>query len=151
MEQKCGKCWKLQPFEGKLLVFISYLSEVKTVSMFYNFFILVLFTACFYRFLFWRYLNSSMACFSSEILLPFPNLIDLNSRVTYIKFQRALQQQQKIGLLLMGLHHYPCSSCILIYFWHDHQKPTHKHESLSPAERPVVFEPQQPSDSNVTP
>ena len=36
MEQKRGKCWKLQPFEGKLQVFISYLSETKTVSMFYN-------------------------------------------------------------------------------------------------------------------
>ena len=36
MEPKCGNCWKLQLFEGKLLVFISYLSEMKTVSMFYN-------------------------------------------------------------------------------------------------------------------
>ena len=39
MEQKPGECWKLQPFEGKLQVFISYLSETKTVSMFYNFYL----------------------------------------------------------------------------------------------------------------
>ena len=42
-------------------------------------FILALFTACFYHFLFWRYLNSSMTRFSSGILLPFPNLIDLKN------------------------------------------------------------------------
>ena len=81
MEQKCVKCWKLSIFEGKLQVFISYLSEMKIVSMFYNFFILALFTACFYHFLFRKYLNSSMRRFSSDILLPFPNLNDLNSRV----------------------------------------------------------------------
>ena len=52
---------------------------MKIVSMFYNFFILALFTACFYHFLFWRYLNSSMTRFSSDILLPFPNSNDLNS------------------------------------------------------------------------
>ena len=34
---------------------------------------------CFYHFLFWRYLNSRMARFSSDILLPFPNLNNLNS------------------------------------------------------------------------
>ena len=40
----------------------------------------VLFTACLYYFLFWRYLNSSMARFLlSDILLPFPNSNDLNS------------------------------------------------------------------------
>ena len=39
-----------------------------------------IFTACFYHFLFWRYLNSSMTSFSSDILLPFPNSNDLNSR-----------------------------------------------------------------------
>ena len=39
----------------------------------------MLFTACFYHFLFWRYLNSSMTSFSSEILLPFPNSNHLNS------------------------------------------------------------------------
>ena len=80
MGQKCDKCWKSPIFEGKLQVFISYLSEMKIVSMFYNFFILALFTACFYHFLFWRYLNSSMTRFSSDILLPFPNSNDLNSR-----------------------------------------------------------------------
>ena len=32
MEQKCGKCWKLPIFEGKLRVFFSYLSEMKIVS-----------------------------------------------------------------------------------------------------------------------
>ena len=36
MEQKCVKCWKSPIFEGKLWVFISYLSEMKIVSMFYN-------------------------------------------------------------------------------------------------------------------
>ena len=30
MEQKRGKCWKLAIVEGKLQVFISYLSEIKT-------------------------------------------------------------------------------------------------------------------------
>ena len=43
--------------------------------------ILVLFTPCFYNFLFRRYLNSNMTSFSSEILLPFPNSNDLNSHV----------------------------------------------------------------------
>ena len=85
MERKCGKCWKLSIFEGKLQVFISYLSEMKIVSMFYNFFILVLFTACFYHFLFWKYLNSSMTRFSSDILLPFPNSNDLNSCEVLLK------------------------------------------------------------------
>ena len=32
MKWKCGKCWKLAIFEGKLQVFISYLSEMKTVN-----------------------------------------------------------------------------------------------------------------------
>ena len=31
-----GKCWKSQIFKGKLRVFISYLREMETVSMFYN-------------------------------------------------------------------------------------------------------------------
>ena len=78
MERKCGKCWRLQIFEGKLRVFISYLSEVKTarsITLLYS----STFTACFYHFLFWRYLNSSMTRFSSDILLPFPNSNDLNS------------------------------------------------------------------------
>ena len=35
--------------------------------------------ARFYHFLLLRYLNSSMTWFSSDILLPFPNLNDLNS------------------------------------------------------------------------
>ena len=72
MEQKFGKCWKSSIFEGKLQVFISYLSEMKIVSMFYN-------SSLFYHFLFWRYLNSSMTRFLSDILLPFPNSNDLNS------------------------------------------------------------------------
>ena len=84
MEQKCGKCWKLPIFEGKLQVFISYLSEMKIVSMFYNFFILVLFTACFYHFLFWKYLNSSMRRFSIWTAVSFQQLFpkgeDLPSR-----------------------------------------------------------------------
>ena len=37
MEQKHGKCRKLQLFEGKLQVFISYMGKMKTISMFYNF------------------------------------------------------------------------------------------------------------------
>ena len=81
MEWKRGKCWKLLIFEGKLQGFFSYLSEMETVSMFYNFLILVLFTAYFYHFMLWRYLNSSMTSFSSDILLLFPNSNDLNSRV----------------------------------------------------------------------
>ena len=32
VEWKCGKCWKLPIFEGKLRVFFSYLSEMKIVS-----------------------------------------------------------------------------------------------------------------------
>ena len=80
MEWKRGKCWKSSIFEGKLWVFISYLSKMRIVSMFYNFFILALFTACFYHFLIWRYLNSSVTRFSSDTLLPFPNSNDLNSR-----------------------------------------------------------------------
>ena len=36
MEGKRGKCWKSSIFEGKLWVFISYLSVMKIVSMFYN-------------------------------------------------------------------------------------------------------------------
>ena len=36
MERKRGKCLKSSIFEGKLQVFISYLSEMKIVSMFYN-------------------------------------------------------------------------------------------------------------------
>ena len=84
MEQKHRKYCKLLLFKGKLQVFISYLSEMKTVSMFYNSsFFLILFTACFNFFLFWRYLNSSMTYFSVEILLPFPHLIDLNSHVVF--------------------------------------------------------------------
>ena len=51
MERKRGKCWKLPIFEGKLRLFFSYLSEMKKVSMFYNFLIPVLFTACFHHFL----------------------------------------------------------------------------------------------------
>ena len=78
MERKHGKCWTSPVFEGKLWVFISYLSEIKTISMFYNFLVLVLFTACFYHFLYWRFLNSSMTSFSSDILLPFLNSNDLN-------------------------------------------------------------------------
>ena len=49
MEQKCGKCWKSPIFEGKLQVFISYLTEMKKVYSI-TLFILALFTACFYHF-----------------------------------------------------------------------------------------------------
>ena len=42
-DQKCGKCCKLQLFEGKLWVFISYLGKMKTVSFFYNSVILTYF------------------------------------------------------------------------------------------------------------
>ena len=48
--------------------------------MFYNLSLFyLLFTACLYHFLFWRYLNSSMTSFLSDILLPFPNLNNLKS------------------------------------------------------------------------
>ena len=82
MEQKFGKCWKSSIFEGKLQVFISYLSEWNENSQYVQslFFILALFTACFYHFLPWRSLNSSMTRFLLDILLPFPNSNDLNSR-----------------------------------------------------------------------
>ena len=59
MERKRGKCWKLPIFE--------------------LFFILALFTTCFYQFLFWKYLNFSMTRLLSDILFPFPNSNDLNS------------------------------------------------------------------------
>ena len=36
MERKRGKFWKLPTFEGKLVGFISYLSEMKAISMSYN-------------------------------------------------------------------------------------------------------------------
>ena len=84
MEGKRGKSWKSPIFEGNLQVFISHLSEMKIISMFYNFFIPALFTACFYHFLFWRYLNSCMTRISWDILLPFLNSNDLNSCVTAI-------------------------------------------------------------------
>ena len=62
MEQKCGKCWKLPIFEGKLQVFISYLTKMKIVYS-----ITLLYSSTFYsllyHFLFLRYLNSSMAWF----------------------------------------------------------------------------------------
>ena len=44
MEQKRGKCWKSPIFEGKLRVFISCLSKMRIVSMFYN-------SSLFYHFL----------------------------------------------------------------------------------------------------
>ena len=46
---------------------------------------LVLFTACFHHFL-----NSSMTSFLSEILLPFPNLNDLNSHAACQTLSKAL-------------------------------------------------------------
>ena len=48
--------------------------------------ILILFTPCFYNFLFRRYLNSNMTSFSSDILLPFPNSNDLNSHGIFINY-----------------------------------------------------------------
>ena len=69
-------------FEKGNCVFFSYLSEMKTVSMFYNsslFYYFLYFVSTI--FLFWRYLNSNMTSFLSDTLLPFPNLNDLNSRV----------------------------------------------------------------------
>ena len=39
-ERKRVKCWKLAISEGRLPVFISYVSEMKLVSMFYNSFLL---------------------------------------------------------------------------------------------------------------
>ena len=43
MEQKPGKCWKLQLLQAKLQVFISYLSEMKTVCS-----IILLYSSTFY-------------------------------------------------------------------------------------------------------
>ena len=63
MERKPGKCWKLQLFEAQFQVFIR-LSKWNENSQYVLllFFILALFATCFYHFLFWRYLNSSMTC-----------------------------------------------------------------------------------------
>ena len=61
----------------------SFYQFMKTVSMFYVFSLILdstFFTACFYHFLFWRYLPLSMTSFSLDILLPLPILNDLNSR-----------------------------------------------------------------------
>ena len=44
------------------------------------------FYSLFIPFLFWRYLNSSMVSFSSDILLPFPNSNDLNSCVATLSY-----------------------------------------------------------------
>ena len=58
MEWKCGKCLKSTIFEGKLQVFISYLSEMKMVSMYYNSFLFQYFLQLVTTiFLFWRYLQ----------------------------------------------------------------------------------------------
>ena len=46
MERKGGKCWKLPIFEGKLRVFISYLSEIKTGAVCS---ITLLYSSAFYR------------------------------------------------------------------------------------------------------
>ena len=79
MERKRGKCWKSPIFEGKLRVFISYLSEMKIVcsitllysSTFYSLF-LPFFVLEIFKFKYGKVL--------SDILLPFPNSNDLNSR-----------------------------------------------------------------------
>ena len=47
MERKREKSWKSQLFEDKLWVFICYLSKMKTVSMFYNSFLLYNFYSLF--------------------------------------------------------------------------------------------------------
>ena len=86
VEQKRSKCWKLSIFEGKFWVFFSYLSDENSqYTLPYS----SLFTACFHHFLFWRYLNSSMTSFSSDIMLPFPNLNDLSSRASTKNFSHA--------------------------------------------------------------
>ena len=65
---KTGKCWKSPIFEGKLGVFISYLNQMKTVSMLYN----SSYSSTFY--------SLFLPSFSSDILLPFPNSNGLNKR-----------------------------------------------------------------------
>ena len=55
MEQKHGKCRKSPIFEGKLQVFISYLSKMRIVSMFYN------------SSLFWHFLHLFLQFFVLEI------------------------------------------------------------------------------------
>ena len=79
MEWKRSKCRKLPILEGKLSFY--QLSEWNEYNQYVLklFVILALFTASFYHFLCWRYSNSSMTRFSSDILLPFPNSNDLNS------------------------------------------------------------------------
>ena len=57
MVWKRGRCWKSPIFEGKLWVFIEWNENNENEKLF---FILAFFTACFYHFLFWGYLNSSM-------------------------------------------------------------------------------------------
>ena len=46
MERKRGQCWKSPIFEGKLQVFISYLTKIKIVSVF----ITLLYSSTFYSF-----------------------------------------------------------------------------------------------------
>ena len=63
--------------------------------------ILALFTACFYLFLFWRNLNSSMTSFSSDILFPFPNSNGLNKRdieklLSHVVFDRLRRLAESI-------------------------------------------------------
>ena len=84
--------WKLQLFEGQLWFFISYLSEMKIVSMSYNPSLLKYFSHhVSIIFLLWRYLTSSTTGFSSDILLPFPNFNDLNSHAQHIKTYQTMK------------------------------------------------------------
>ena len=78
MERKRGKCSKLQIFECKLWFFVGYLSEMKTVIFLLAIFLYFLQLVS-PIYLFWRYLNSNLTSFPSDILLPFPSLNDLNS------------------------------------------------------------------------
>ena len=82
--------WKLRLFEGQLWFFISYLSEMKRVSMSYNSSLLKYFSQLVsIIFLLWRYITSSTTGFS-DILLRFPN--DLNSHAQHIKTYQTMKQ-----------------------------------------------------------
>ena len=88
------------------------------------FFILAILTAFFYHFLFLRYLNSIMARFLSNILLPFPNSNDLNCCSTgtnqnfiigcwYFLKKRKLSVRTKTLLFLAGFF-----LVVFVSLWH---------------------------------
>ena len=72
----------------------SYLSEMKTISMFCNLSLFQHFWQLVSTiFLFWRYLISNMTRFLSDILLPCSNSNDLNSRERRVKQKFTIQKK----------------------------------------------------------